>query len=67
MFLTFDQMITLLRETIQTFPDGRTGKNSFYAMEDVGYYKELYGDNDKTWISVHEYLLSIVFHAPAVL
>ena len=35
-FLTFDQMITSLRETIQNFPDKRRGKNSFYSMEDVG-------------------------------
>ena len=35
-FLTFDQMITSLRETIQNFPDRRTGKNSFYSMEDAG-------------------------------
>ena len=33
--ITFDQMIKSFREAIQDFPDNRTGKNSFYSMEDA--------------------------------
>lgn len=32
---TFDNMARFFRQTISTFPDPRTGKNTQYTMEDV--------------------------------